>query len=163
LVMDPGDPDTLYAAAYRVRRDAFSGGNPEIMYGPRAGIYKTTDGGKTWTKVGKGLPDRPYGRIGLDVYRKDPKIVYAVLQTDRPDVRQVPGRAPTPNGQAVGAVETGGVFKSTDRGETWTKVNDVCPRPFYFGQIRVDPNDDSRVWVLGVTMFASTDGGKTFK
>jgi photosystem II stability/assembly factor-like uncharacterized protein len=163
LAMDPSDPDTLYAAAYRVRRDGFSGGNPEVMYGPKAGLYKTTDGGKTWTKLTKGLPDRLYGRCGLDVYRKDPRVLYAVVQTDRTDVHDVPGQAPTKEGLAVGAIDTGGVFKSTDKGETWTKVNDVCPRPFYFGQVRVDPNDANRVWVFGVSMFGSTDGGKTFK
>src|SRR5262249_19974082 len=159
LAMDPSDPDVLYAAAYRVRRDGYSGGNPEIMYGPKAGIYKTADGGKTWTRLTKGLPDRPYGRIGLNIYRKDPNVVFAVVQTDKTDVRQVAGQAP---GNST-AVDTGGVFKSTDKGETWTKINDVCPRPFYFGQIRVDPSDDKRLWVLGVTMFISSDGGKTFR
>jgi photosystem II stability/assembly factor-like uncharacterized protein len=159
LVMDPADPETLYAAAYPVRRDAFSGGNPATMTGPEGGLYKSTDGGKSWNKLTNGLPDRPIGRCGLAVCRKDPRLVYAVVQTDRTAVRNVPGQAEGNSGK----VETGGVFRSDDRGETWTKVNDLCPRPFYFGQIRVDPNNPQRVYVLGITLHVSTDGGKTFR
>ena len=158
LAMDPSDPETLYAAAYRVRRDAFAGGNPAVMYGDEAGLYKTTDGGKTWRKLTKGLPDRPLGRCGISIYRKDPRYVYAVVQTDKTDVRTVPGQPP----KTGNVVETGGIFRSADKGETWTKLNDLCPRPFYFGQIRVDPNDLNRVYVCGVSLFRSLDGGKTF-
>src|SRR5207237_10381665 len=59
--------------------------------------------------------------------------------------------------------DQGGIFRSEDRGGTWQKVNDLCPRPFYFGQIRIDPSDARRVYVLGVTLHVSTDGGKTFR
>ena len=83
LAMDPKDPDTIYAAAYCVRRDAFSGGNPAIQTGPEAGLYKTTDAGKNWKRLSSGLPERPLGRCGIAVSRKDPKIVYAVVQTDK--------------------------------------------------------------------------------
>jgi photosystem II stability/assembly factor-like uncharacterized protein len=158
LAMDPSDPETLYAAAYRVRRDAFSGPNPKEMYGKDAGLYRTTDGGKTWKRLTKGLPDRPIGRCGISVYKKDPKYVYAVVQTDKTDVRVVAGQGPKTGTD----VEIGGVFRSEDRGESWKKVNDLCPRPFYFSQIRVDPNDVERVYVCGVPLFRSTDGGKTF-
>jgi photosystem II stability/assembly factor-like uncharacterized protein len=160
LAMDPEEPDTLYAAAYPVRRDAFAGGAPRAQWGPNGGLYKTADAGKTWAKMTNGLPDRPYGRCGLSVHRKDPKVVYAIVQTDRTS-------GPTDNrGQVAkaneGDVEKGGVFKSVDRGKTWAKVNDLVPRPFYYGQIRVDPNDPQRVHVLGVQLASSTDGGKTF-
>src|SRR5262249_17108706 len=73
VAIDPGNPDILYAAAYQVRRDAFSGGNPETQIGPHAGLYKTTDAGKTWARMTRGLPSGTYGRCGLDIYRKDPK------------------------------------------------------------------------------------------
>jgi photosystem II stability/assembly factor-like uncharacterized protein len=159
LAMDPGDPDTLYAAAYKVRRDAFAGGNPATQFGDDAGLYKTTDGGKTWNKLTKGLPERPIGRCGIDIWRKNPNIVYAVIQTDRTDMTAMPGQPPRTSDK----VETGGVFRSTDKGESWTKVNDLCPRPFYFGQVRIDPTDDQRVYVLGVTLFVSTNGGKNFR
>ncbi|HKI31499.1 MAG TPA: hypothetical protein VKA46_06500 [Gemmataceae bacterium] len=160
LVMDPDDPNTLYAAAYRVRRDAFSGGNPAEQTGPLAGLYKTTDGGNTWKRLGKGLPDRPLGRCGLAVYRKDPRVLYAVVQTDATVLRRETewGQPARTNADP----STGGVFRSGDRGETWVKLNDLCPRPFYFSQVRIDPGDDRRLYVLGVTLHASRDGGRTF-
>jgi photosystem II stability/assembly factor-like uncharacterized protein len=161
LVMDPADPDTLYASAYRVRRGPFSGGNPAEQFGPMAGLYRTTDAGATWTRLSQGLPARPVGRCGLSIYRKDPNVLYAVVQTDKTALRRE-----TEWGQPARAGSeptTGGVFRSDDRGESWVKVNDLCPRPFYFGQIRVDPNDDRRVYVLGVSLHVSRDGGKTFR
>jgi photosystem II stability/assembly factor-like uncharacterized protein len=158
LVMDPTDPETVYAAAYQVRRDAFSGGNPGTMTGPESGIFKTRDGGQSWERLTRGLPDRPLGRGGLAIYRRDPRILYAVVQTDRTSVRAVSGQGPGGSGK----VETGGVFRSEDGGANWVKVNDLCPRPFYFGQIRVDPNDPQRVYVLGISLHVSTNGGKTF-
>jgi photosystem II stability/assembly factor-like uncharacterized protein len=157
LAMDPSDPDILYAAAYRVRRDAFSGGNPVIQTGPGAGLYKTADGGKTWEKMMTGLPERDYGRCGISIYAKDPKVVFAVVQTDKTPAT-VQGAAPN---QKTGA-DYGGVFRSDDRGKTWTFLNSLCPRPFYYSQIRIDPNDVERIYVLGVQFFVSSDGGKTF-
>jgi photosystem II stability/assembly factor-like uncharacterized protein len=158
LAIDPGQPDTLYAAAYRVRRDAFSGPNPVAQFSPTAGLYKTTDGGKTWDRLTRGLPSRPLGRCGIAVSRKNPRTLYAVVQTDLTDIRTVPGQAAKTGDDAT----TGGVFRSTDRGETWTKLNDLCPRPFYFGQVRIDPADESRVYVLGIRLHVSTDSGQTF-
>jgi len=138
LAMDPESPDTLYAAAYTRRRTpfGFNGGGTE------AGIYKTTDGGATWKKLSKGLPYEnggETGRIGLDIYRKDPNIVYALVQHDK-----------------------GGIYRSEDKGESWKKMSDTDPRPSYYSQVRVDPNNDLRLWVLGAAMFFSEDGGKTF-
>jgi photosystem II stability/assembly factor-like uncharacterized protein len=157
LAMDPEEPDILYAAAYCVRRDAFSGGNPATQYGPGAGLYKTADGGKTWEKMTDGLPDRAYGRCGISIYRKDPKVVYAVVQTDKTPVT-VAGAAAN---QKTGP-EAGGIFRSDDKGKTWQHVNSLCPRPFYYGQIRIDPTSDSQIYVLGVQFHVSTDAGKTF-
>jgi photosystem II stability/assembly factor-like uncharacterized protein len=138
MAMDPESPDTLYAAAYERRRApyGFNGG------GPDSAIYKTTDGGVTWRKLTKGLPYEnggETGRIGLDIYRKDPNIVYALVQHEK-----------------------GGIFRSEDKGETWKKMSDTNPRPSYYSQVRVDPNNDLRIWVLGAPMFFSEDGGKTF-
>src|SRR5262249_51975273 len=103
-----------------------------------------------------GLPQRPCGRCGVSVYRKSPNVVYAVVQTDKTTIT-VQGQAQKPGGDA----DTGGVFRSEDRGKTWAKLNDLCPRPFYYGQIRVDPSDENRVYVLGISFHVSTDGGKT--
>jgi photosystem II stability/assembly factor-like uncharacterized protein len=158
LALDPRHPDTLYGAAYQCRRDAYAGGNPKVQLGKRAGLYKSTDGGETWLHLTNGLPARPLGRCGIAVFPGDPRILYAGIQSDHTDIRQVPGQeARTP-----GPAETGGVFRSRDGGLSWTKVNDLCPRPFYFGQIRVDPRNSNRVCVLGIWLHVSEDGGKTF-
>jgi len=138
IAMDPESPDTLYAAAYERRRTpyGFNGG------GTDSAIYKTTDGGTTWKRLTKGLPYEnggDTGRIGLDIYRKDPNIVYALVQHEK-----------------------GGVYRSEDKGETWKKMSDTDPRPSYYSQVRVDPNNDLRIWVLGASMYYSEDGGKTF-
>ncbi|HKW88130.1 MAG TPA: hypothetical protein VJN21_05185 [Candidatus Acidoferrales bacterium] len=136
LAIDPKSPNILYAAAYERRRTiwGFNGG------GPGSGIYKTTDGGANWTKLTNDLPKNGNtGRIGLSVYRKDPNIVYAVVQN-----------------------EDGGVFRSEDKGETWKKMSSENPRPSYFSQIRIDPNNDLRIWMGGVNLYYSDDGGRTF-
>jgi photosystem II stability/assembly factor-like uncharacterized protein len=136
VAMDPQSPDTLYAAAYERRRTpfGFNGG------GPGSGIYKTTNGGATWKKLTKDLPEGDIGRVGLGVYRKNPNIVYALIENAK-----------------------GGVFRSEDQGETWKKMSGTDPRPSYYSQIRVDPNNDLRIWVLGAQMHYSEDGGKTFR
>jgi photosystem II stability/assembly factor-like uncharacterized protein len=143
-----------------VRRDGFSGGNPAEQFGPLAGIYKTTDAGKSWRRLSRGLPGTLIGRCGLAVFRNDPRILYAVVQSERTLLKRETewGQPAKTNDDPA----TGGVFRSGDRGETWVKVNDLCPRPFYFSQVRIDPSDDRRVFVLGGGLHASTDGGKTF-
>jgi photosystem II stability/assembly factor-like uncharacterized protein len=138
IALDPRSPDTLYAAAYERRRTAFgfNGGGPE------GAIYKSVDGGANWKKLVKGLPYEnggDTGRIGLDIYRKNPNIVYALVQHEK-----------------------GGIFRSDDMGETWKKMSDTDPRPSYYSQVRIDPNNDLRIWVLGASMYFSEDGGKTF-
>ncbi len=137
VAMDPTDSNTLYAAAYQRRRTpfGFQGG------GPGSGLYKTTDGGTTWTKLTNGLPTGDAGRIGLDVYRKDPKVVYAIYEH---------------------ATESG-VYRSDDKGETWKKQSVTNPRPAYYSQIRVDPSNAERVYVLGASWYVSDNGGKNFQ
>ncbi|HEX8185811.1 MAG TPA: hypothetical protein VF747_13690, partial [Blastocatellia bacterium] len=136
VAIDPQSPMTLYAAAYQRRRTAFgfNGG------GPSSGLYKTVDGGATWTKLTKDLPEGVTGRIGIDIYRGNPNIVYAIIENAK-----------------------GGVFRSEDRGATWKKMSDVNSRPMYYSQIRIDPNNDQRIWQLAAPMFVSEDGGKTWQ
>jgi photosystem II stability/assembly factor-like uncharacterized protein len=139
LVMDPENPDTLFAATYQRQRKAwgFNGG------GPGSGVYRTRDGGATWTKLSSGLPTGDKGRIGLDISRADSHIIYAVVEAT--------GRE-------------SGVYRSTDGGDTWEAASTLNPRPMYFSQIRTDPKDGRRVYLLGSNrgFYVSDDGGKTF-
>jgi photosystem II stability/assembly factor-like uncharacterized protein len=154
VVLDPDDPSTIYAALYARQRKPWS-----FTSGPAAtdgkdlgGIFKSTDGGTTWKKLEKGLPTRT-ARIGLAVSAKNPRIVFAVVQSDE---------AGTNNINEVRS-RSGGVFRSEDGGEGWTRVSSLNPRPFYFSQIRVDPENPDRVYVLGFAFHASEDGGKSFR
>jgi photosystem II stability/assembly factor-like uncharacterized protein len=147
VAMDPTNPDLLYAAAYQRQRKPFGfhGG------GPGSGLYKTTDGGATWKELRNGLPEGDYGRIGISVYRKDPRIVYVCVEQ---------GSRYT----ASTSYEEGlaGVYRSEDFGESFTHMSDWNPRPMYASQILVDPTDDRRIYMENAFSF-SDDGGKTFK
>ncbi|MCU0253611.1 MAG: glycoside hydrolase, partial [Acidobacteria bacterium] len=154
VALDPKNPDTLYAALYARQRKPW-----RFDYGPGAtggrdagGIFKSSDGGATWRRLANGLPPRT-GRIGLAVYAKDPRIVYAVVQSDEGGT----------SGIDDAKSKAGGVFRSEDGGESWTRVNRLNPRAFYFSQIRIDPQDDRRIYVLGFMLHVSDDGGKTFR
>jgi photosystem II stability/assembly factor-like uncharacterized protein len=136
LVMDPKNPDVLYAAAYQRERRAYSflGGGPE------SGIFKSSDGGGNWRKLTEGLPQGDIGRIGLTVSASDPATLYANVQA-----------------------RDGGVFRSDDYGESWRRTNTQNNTPWYYSQIRVDPKDPERVYTLAVNCSVSEDGGKTFR
>jgi photosystem II stability/assembly factor-like uncharacterized protein len=154
VAVDPSDPQVVYAALYARRRTpwSFTAGPPATDGKDLGGIFKSTDGGATWRKLAGGLPTGT-GRIGLAVYAKDPKVVYAVVQSDEA------GAA----GSGDVRSKRGGVFRSDDAGETWTRTSPLDPRPFYFSQIRVDPANDKRVYVLGFTLHVSDDGGRSFR
>jgi photosystem II stability/assembly factor-like uncharacterized protein len=136
LVQDPSNNKVLYAATYQRRRATwgFNGG------GPGSAIWKTSDAGRTWTRLTNGVPSGPLGRIGLDVYRANPNVLYARIEHQTES----------------------GTYRSDDAGLSWRKMSSVNPRPMYFSQIRVDPTNDLRVYVLGVQLHLSDDGGKTF-
>jgi photosystem II stability/assembly factor-like uncharacterized protein len=291
MAMNPNDPDTLLVAMWERRRDGFDsyhgdgipegydGYDPIMKWGEAAGIYKTTDGGKSFARLEKGLPTSKIGRVGLDYFRKDPSIVYAIIDCekigmgtppkkgtqagaymgfsgedanpgakitdvvdngpamkaglqagdivvalDKKEVKSYdalveelrvkspgdkltlsikrddqkkevevtlgerpgigkggggfgpggpkPGRpyhafyggqaANMQDQQGPNGHEYGGVYKSADGGESWTRVNSLNPRPMYFSVIRVDPLDAKYVYVLGVQQHRSVDGGKKF-
>ncbi len=291
--MHPTDPDTIYVAMWERRRDEYDswpgGGIPDgydtydpvKKWGKNAGIYKTTDGGKTFQKLTQGLPTNDMGRIGLDIYRKNPNVLFAIVDCSKIGMGTPPKKGPAPGNAYMGILgedaeggagarlirvvadgpadkaglkvddivtkmgdnriqtydqmlevagkakpndkvtievirdgktvtmeltygerpqpmggfggpgggtatrpysatyggqaanvqdrqgpnshEYGGVYKSTDGGETWTRINSINPRPMYFSQIRVDPSDENYVYVLGVNLAVSRDGGKTFQ
>jgi photosystem II stability/assembly factor-like uncharacterized protein len=141
LVMDPSNPNRLLASMWQHRRtpwDFKSGG-------PGSGLYLTIDGGTTWKKLGKpdGLPDGDYGKIGLAFATNQPSRVYALVEATK-----------------------NGLYKSDDGGAKWELVtNDprvVTNRPFYFQDIRVDPQNENRIYNIHDQVEVSEDGGKTF-
>lgn len=154
VVVDSAHPDTIYAALYARRRTpwSFDSGASCTDGKDVGGIFKSTDGGATWKKLQNGLPTMA-GRIGLDSFVKDPRSVFAVVQSDEGGT------------SSIGDVHSkrGGIFRSDDCGETWTRMSNLNPRPFYFSQIRVDPTNGKRVYVLGFMLHVSDDSGKTFQ
>ncbi len=278
LQMHPDDPNTLLAGAYQRQRGAFDTNDPEVKFGASAGIYKTTDAGKTWRRLEEGLPSVHVGRIGFDFHRKDPNVIYAVVESEM--IGEMPENAPFAGlagenadvgaritqlgdegpavraGLEVGDIviavddqivhsyqdllsairrhvagenakfvvsrdretveieiefaaipeaeenqqnrrggrpgggrgnnrnpfrqflggqnpnlqgqqgkeehEHGGVYLSEDGGESWKRINSVNPRPMYYSQVRVDPNDRNHVYILGTSLYRSTDGGLNF-
>jgi photosystem II stability/assembly factor-like uncharacterized protein len=142
LAINYANPDELYAGMYRGFRkgwDIISGGPAK-----EGGIYKSTDGGGSWTKLSTGLPQNLIGKIDLDVARSNPKTVYAMIEA--------PGTE-------------GGLYRSDDAGASWRVVNsagNLRSRPFYFNYVDVNPKNENEVWVNALSLFKSADGGKTF-
>ncbi|MFZ1751905.1 MAG: hypothetical protein WAU01_17050, partial [Saprospiraceae bacterium] len=144
MVRDSKNPNILYTAFYHRLRQPWhfqSGGD-------QGGIYKSTDGGETWTKLTNGLPKGQTGRIGLAIYDKNPNILMAIIEAEKSDTLAEPGS---------------GIYRSEDGGKTWRYINKYNNRPFYYSQIRINPHDDQRVYVLTTRFMVSIDGGKTFK
>jgi photosystem II stability/assembly factor-like uncharacterized protein len=150
LVINRSEPNTLYAAMYDCLRRPWRIEDG----GPGSGIYKTTDDGGNWKKLESGLPTGTLGRIGIDLYQKNPSILYAVI--DNRNVRQ--GQS-----QLIG----GEVYRTDDAGATWRKVSadkdDVSRKSGYaFNQIRVDPGNPDRALITGANLIQTEDGGKTW-
>ncbi len=153
VVLDPSDPRTVYAALYARRRSPWAFEYGAGLTGADAGgIFKSSDGGATWTKLGRGLPPLT-GRIGLDLARSSPRVLYAVVQSDAGGTSGI---------EDIRSRE-GGVFRSDDGGQSWARRSPLDPRPFYFSQIRVDPLNPDRIYLLGFMLHVSDDGGAVFR
>ncbi|MFP4082470.1 MAG: glycosyl hydrolase, partial [Candidatus Aminicenantes bacterium] len=139
VVMDPRNPDILYAASYQRRRRVFT----LINGGPEGAIYRSTDAGETWTKLTSGLPEGDLGRIGLAVSPANPDVIYAIIEAEG---------------------DTGGFFRSTDRGINWKRMSSYVSRsPQYYNRIFADPKDVDKVYSMDVRSKVTEDGGKTWK
>ena len=260
--MHPEQPEVLVVATYERGRDLYDSNDPSKKWGPGGGLWRTEDGGQSWTRLSEGLPRVQIGRVGVDWHRKDPNILFAVIETERigklaedsaflgidgedadvgvrikgidkdspadeaglekgdillsvdgqhiksweefvrrqrlyepeskialeyvrerelgslevelclhPKERRgrtlfgamLGGQDPNvQDEQGKDAVDMGGVYRSDDAGKSWTRVNSLNPRPMYFSQIRVDPSDPMYVYVLGISLYRSSDGGVTF-
>ena len=143
VMMDPSNPNVLYAGLWgRQRRPyVFESGSAN------GGIYKSTNGGDSWTKLTAGLPTGNIGKVGLTIHRKNPKILSAIVEATVSRDLTVPGS---------------GIYRSEDAGATWTYVNTTNSRPFYYSHIQLDPNDPNRLYVMEVPARVSEDGGRTF-
>lgn len=181
VAMDPSDSRVLYAASYQRRRApwGFNGG------GPGSGLWKTTDAGKTWTRLtGNGLPEGLLGRAGVAVSRSKPNVVYAQIEVGASPgtgagVSHAGGKAgdaqPGAGGGGGGGggqqqqqdrpldPKASGIWRSDDRGKTWRIVSNENNRPMYYSQIRIDPANDQVIYVMGAGMSKSIDGGKTWR
>jgi photosystem II stability/assembly factor-like uncharacterized protein len=147
VTLDPSNPNTVYAATYQRRRKpyGFDGG------GPGSGLHKSTDGGKTWKELKNGLPAGEYGRIGITIYPKNPNIMYASVE-----------QGFQYNASTAYNERRAGLYRSEDKGESWTLMSDWNPRPMYASQPLVDPNNDKRVYMQN-QFSVSEDSGKTFR
>lgn len=141
LVMDPSNPNKLFAAMWQHRRLpwTFTSG------GPGSGLHVTVDGGETWTKLTskEGLPEGELGRIGLAIARSKPDVVYALVENKK-----------------------NALYRSTDGGSKWKKMNDnmdeIGDRPFYYSEIYVDTKNENRLYTIYSEVNMSEDGGKSF-
>ena len=140
VAFEPGNPKVLYAALWQTRRTPWSVYPPSN--GPGSGLFKSVDGGDTWTEVrGHGFAEKP-GRIGIAVAPSNPQCVYAIV--DAPQ---------------------GGMYRSDDGGANWTRTSSdsrIWSRGWYFGEIAVEPDDQDVVYSCNVNLYRSADGGKTF-
>lgn len=146
IVINPEHPDTLYAAMWeRVRRP-----NRRSYGGSSCGLYRTFDGGSSWTELSNGLPSpgNNVGRIGLDISRSDPSIIFAIYA------------------DKTGYFE--GVYKTINNGESWTQTNDNvledCFQSYgwWFGRLSVDPVDPDIVYVIGFDLYKTSNGGNSW-
>jgi photosystem II stability/assembly factor-like uncharacterized protein len=149
IALNPHDPDELYAGMWRAERKPWT-----IISGARSegGVYKSTDGGDSWTKLTNGLPREYTGKISVTVSPATPRRVYALMEAGDGTLG-VPGGA------------SGGVYRSDDAGATWTRTSSqagLINRPFYYIYIDADPRDADVVYVNNESFFKSTDGGVTF-
>jgi len=178
LVIHPSDPNTLYAATWQRTRAKFNDPRNEPAftgsddYFTGSGVWKSTDGGSNWSQVNQGLPEARYrGRIGIDIARSQPETVYAFV--DNYEIaREDDSGATDAYGRPRGGVIRGAtVFRSDDGGGSWRRTSEQDSYMenvggtygWVFGQLRVDPNDPDKIYIMGLALNVSEDSGRSFR
>lgn len=138
IAIDPSNPDILYASAHQRQRKEWT----YVGGGPESGLHKSTDGGITWREISSGLPKNEMGRIGLAVSSVDPNYVYAIVEAK---------------------YDKGGFYRSTDKGESWSKMSGYSTSGNYYQEIIADPHDLNKVFSMNTYLHHTEDGGKHFK
>src|SRR6056297_1264079 len=138
VILDPRDPDVIYATTEQRRRHVHT----KIGGGPESGVHKSTDGGKTWKKIEKGLPGVHKGGMGIAISPVNPDYLYLIIEA---------------------AEDKGGFYRTTDRGESWKRMSDHHSSGQYYNEIFCDPVDVNKVFSVETFSHVTTDGGKTWK
>jgi photosystem II stability/assembly factor-like uncharacterized protein len=139
LTVDMTNPRILYAASWQHQRYPWT----VISGGSGSALWKSLDGGETWKKINKGLPEK-LGKMGISVSRANPNRVYAIVESEK---------------------SKSGLYRSDDQGENWSLMSndqDICSRSWYYMEVQADPTNENRVYVMNAPLMVSIDGGKTF-
>ena len=136
VLIDPNHPNIIYAAAHQRQRKVYS----YISGGPESAVYKSSDSGNTWNKIMNGMPGGDIGRIGLAISPVNTDVLYAIVEASD---------------------DGGGIYKSTDRGASWTKQSGYTISGNYYGEIYCDPKNVDKIYMINTLMAMSLDGGKT--
>jgi len=171
LVMDPSNPDTLYTATWQRTRKKWNDPRNEPGYSG-SGIYKTTDGGKNWPAVDNGLPPaKNRGRIGIDVCLSKPNVLYAFIDDYEVVGQWSEGETDSYGRPKKGMIKGATVYRSDDKGQNWRRASRdnaymrglSATYGWVFGQIRVDPVNENKIYVMGLSLNVSEDAGETFR
>ena len=175
LVINRKTPTILYAAMYEKDRRPWQ----IVESGPESAVYKTENGGDKWQRLGGGLPTGKIGRIGIDIYQRNPLILYALVENQNSPTAAAASAAGAAQGRGAGApaqvspvsplargIIGNELYRTDDGGKMWRKVTDVNvaggKAPYSFNQVRINPHNDQTVIVTSDSMYISRDGGKTW-